>query len=1159
MGPENNNKKWPGLKLFSPRAAKKPPVKKRVRNVEPQSPIGEPSSEETAVTESLTENEESPRSATPGRTKLFGRIRQQKGGDENEGNNSSRGKRRSSLARGLLRNIMFTPSKERSNTKIDGPKDAREMSESFQIDPSFDRDDFSSSRRSTALPPSISELSSSETSALSPTPTKRSPRPMGKGVRAASPLSKDNTEDRPPYYPSLSQKMRIGESKAKNPSPDNASRSPRPMKNGVGNSLVNFMKKRPSTIDEDSEASSFHPTLSQKIRIGQEEIKKRIETRQAPPLESSFAPPRSIDTEDCLSQLSSVSEVIPVHATNSATTSTHVSMATIKMSNLLGGEDESESIPPESMLQSPPQQKKHHHKISSPTPSTRSKTPTSPRHGNHRTHPRPPHSLEKSAGRSKTNSDPSKRSRGRSGARNSPKSAAKRGPLGSPTSPKKKSLQEDTHGTVKPPSISKLDSPQRKVSKSRNSPSHPRHSKHSTSTTRHHDNDEQHDEKRRARSHEPSSLLRASQGDKSHQVKGSPSVEDRKRSKSLDESLSRSKHVEQDLPKSRQDSHESLSHDHEKHHGDSKSSEHAAVERKRPKSYAKSPSKSPRRSEHKSPKDSAGELARSQEPSRSREGDNRDHSSRDKESPLPVQRKRSKSLDESLSNRKSSDVMDSKTTSISQAHDRDSQHVGRSPSRKMSHSKAGKSPSPRQAARKIHQESDGAPSSTPSSFQDSYRVDELVQSGTLPVGIPLEKGRVRRQRVLSKAELAKRDESLGDLGASAPSRVSRSPGRISSTHDRERLASSRSPAGTRRQIMREKLGSDIVNSGFLDSSRSSLTSHRRSSSPSRRSTHSSHHGRSSSPSRRSTHSSSHGRSASPGRRSTHSSSHHGAPRTPTVRSSVRSASPRVRTSPREKWETLLERKGSSEEKDEDALKPRFAAEGRKLEGRSVKNDGENKTQSPQTKKRHEKVLMPPLTPGSSPPKIDMDVRSPVVMTEKQKGYWAVNKMADKTFHSPLGDPPGRYSAAVRPTRVPSPLPLSDPPAVLAEQSAEDGSQRSRATTLKNRLRQLEQNNLSASTQSHRSSSAKSRTNRSSHSREQSSHTHRSSSSPSRQQRRQRNTDDSRVSPSKTRSYGRNGSTHRTVKESVGHLVASDVAPQKTKASELELVEFLKSP
>lgn len=1165
MGSESNkSKKWPGLKLpmgklFSPRAVPKPSTtNKRDRSAEEQSPLRGTSSGATAATESLTENEESPRKTPPGKSKLFGRIRQPKGGDDNELRNlnsshgtSSTHPRRTSGALDLLRNAMFSHSKENTVTTIDGSTDAREISASFHIDPYFDRQDYSNSRPSTILrPPSISDLTSSERSSQSSKP--RSPRPMGKGARPASPATGDI--DAKPHNPTLSQKLRIGENKLKNPSPDDGPRSPRPMKTGVRNPLVNFMTM-PSTIDEDSEASSFHPTLSQKIRIGQEEIKKRIETRLAPQLDPHFTPPSSvgIDTEDSISFISGVSEVIHANASKNGTSSTHNSMATVKMSNLLGPAADNLELsnipPPAGTPQYSPRRKTskgHDHKSPGPTPSNRLKASTS-----NEMHRRPRPSHEKSLVRSKHNSDSSKRSRGRSGPRR-PKTPTKRSSTESPTSPH--------HVT---------QDPERKLSRSRKSPYS--HSRHSSSRTRHHDIDKQQEEMKRAKSNEPQ---------RSHSRQGKvafPTAEDRKRSKSLDESLSRAKGVEQDRSKSGHDSHNyrthrgdsrdkrSGSHDSSHHPEDdsmgrskssehtvlerkrsksmeesyndsrhteprspgsrhhrstsshhkgladseeeekrrSKSSKHAAVERKHSGSMDESPTKS-RHTDHISPgsrhhysmsshhEDSARERTRSHEPSHHREGTDRGHSSWIEESPLPLRRKRSKSLDESLSSRTSREKPSDRVE-----NNASTSHHNRSPSRVLSRSKDEKVRSPRFEERKVRRESEGDP--------------DLTSSKNDPVRLP--------QKVLSKAERAKREESCSSPTPHSPSRQPRSPRKSASSRDGERSAASRSPASTIRPVRRANVESETAKNELSDSSRRSTLRHRRSSSPRRESTSSSHRP--------------------------------GSPRTP----SARSASPGVRTSPRERWEALLERNGSGKDKNGEVLKPPLAggptqdhtlvqSPGRN--GPSLREEGDKiRSASPTTVLRRtgSKGLMPPLTPDR--------MSRPLVMSETQKAYRAVNKMADNTFRSPLGDPPGRrISHSARPTRTPSPLPHRDPSTVstVEQQSTEDEARKSRTTTLKNNLRKMEQQYcLNASTRSQRSASANSR----GHS------THRRS--PSGHQRRRGKTEDSSSSPRRTPSNPRNGSKDRTVKQSVDHLVPPvSPAPQASKTTAgLDLV--LESP
>ena len=1386
---EESNKKWQGLKLpvgklFTPKQPIKPRVKRNGK-AEEQSPAVGDTSQLTAETETLTESEGSPATTSQGKNTIFGRRRPLQGNDDSNsisaGTASTHTRRRSGGALEIIRKTMFSNSKENNyETPIEAPRDAREISESFRIDPYFDSNEFKATRRSSAKPPSLSDLSTSvetyssrtENSPLSVKPPSlrkladarnsvRSPRPMFTGARAALPaafglpLSDGNDQDGKSYDPTLSQKIKIGQEKMKIGSAMHAAkRSPKHTKPGLRNSQTGAHS---TTIDDGSEASSFYPTLSQKIRIGKQEIERRLERRKSPQLDSQLNPTVTID--DCLPRIDKLEDSVPKTTSKSPESSTQASKTTVKMSNIAGSLHAPRTTARMSNMLGVVETPVPVSPESSPRSSTRrtsssgqdrpSASPDARSSGHSRHSSRPHHGSDRSSDRRRNNPGFPARSRGRSGPRRrhehghgSPRKRTSRDPSTSLESNRsddgakehESSLYSETRSrhrrsskstsnsrsssrgtnhtdsnrddperrrarsyepispTTQPErtnprhlpsedghqdkekrrggsydSLSPTMQPERQNSRqrcddarsyelssstklpgrrdsgrSKDSPTHGERnraesmddsmsrqkrlerkaskSRHPSEDSRYHHQryaqGEEGMEEGRSRSHTPSHHRRTTGRKYSRASKSSPRAVEGKRSKSMDDSMSKSSHVnsrhhpngrkERDNEEKRARSHTPSYHQRRTERKSSKGNEGTsprALERKGSRSMDESMSKSSlvtsrhnhsemgegereekrtrshtpsqhyRRTERISSKGNEG-SPRSQDRKRSKSMDdsislsqnfdpklnqsresshkcspsndkhqeevehrrhkahghsthqreNRDHgqSRRSRHIPSPVGRIRSKSLDESLSSRASGHV--ERTHSISHGsvtpefHDDSSVQMHSNSS--LNESEIPEHPRPLE--RKLDRDPASGIASAHSS-KESETSDklwnQLAMSDALPVALTREEKRLedRSQKVVSKAELARRDELLNeptDCAPSRPRRKSRSPGKYGSHHDEEGTSSSRGTNSSRRQLRREMMKSEFSNSS--------------------RSRHSS------------------GNSTSPSRRSrSRSSSNHRQPKTP----EGRTASPKTRTSPKDRWEELLQRKSFREDGDAamDELKPPFAtipAQNRKFAGSpawdpSRRGSTEGRIQLPLPRGSRGKVMIPPLTPEVKRPSLDKIKNSPTLTSGQ---YRAVNKMADRTFKSPLGDPPGHYSPSQRSRKAPSTLTVIAPPTPTAKEKdtnleGETGS--SRTAALKIQLRQLEQEN--AMHASLRSASTKNTNNTSSHSRGNtgSSHTHRSS--PSMHQRRQRTVETTTTTPRKSQSYGRSSSKDPTVQSSIHNLIPpiSDGTEQKT--------------
>ncbi len=1003
--------KLPVGKLFSPR-----PKEKNV--IENEDPAEQHVSGLTSATEDLTEVEDSPRT---GKSNIFGKLRRNEDDPTgtSEGKTSGHPRRRSSGALNILRKGIFSHNKEDTNNTTEALRDAREISESFQIDPLFD--EFTPSRPSSVRPPSVSDLSLSETQSSIPesSPTSTNVASIRKvfekqsdGMTQPPPRSTVTkmTPSRLPYSNNShdvdAQNSRNEHGKAASHSEaDPARRSPRPMKTGVGNSLVSSMMIS-SRLDDASEPL-FQPTLSQKLKIGNQEIEKKIQVRKKPPLEPlSFVPLINVHDRQNGSResraVNMAGKVIPAATETTSTT---------KKSNIV-------NVPtgvPERAVQSAirPTTPTYRERPSS-SPSSRSRG--SSQQSRHR---RAQQSREKRAERQKNNSDATSRSRGRSGPRHeehlndeSPTSHRHRTSNDRKNSHNHSKYDRNEDSSTKSPSKYKSNSsPGRLRSGSGKSPSHYRRP-----SDRHHDTPENSQKQPR----------------KSQNQDRLP-VDEKKRSKSLDESLSRDKSICQEYSDSNHQSHQS-------DHDDSKGI-------------------------HYSP--------------HSRDSD-RKQVRRAYQSSETEERKRSKSMDDSISRSKHSDHPSPQARRPSHSsRPRQQNEVGildRPKSQESSHHR-------RSVDRHLSIRSEEGPNLTERkrtiSIDESFRSDHESSTKpclpSVPIEAPSGKGdnNQRSQKVGSKAEIAQRDEPLVTKPSSATSRRSSSSSRRHSYHE--------DPMATKQmQELLENSCKDDLNGSYPKSNREST---------------------------------------SPNRRSSYSS-HHKVPNTP----SGRSVRTRTRSSPREKWDEMIQRNDSKKDKVDDLVAasltvPSSGKYGGRTTGSSLHNESilqdDSVILSPTARTTHRKSVAPPeTTDGARIP------RSPILTPNH---YRAVNKMADKTFHSPLGESPGLYSPTESDCVGSSTSPGRTPPLDTSNRINEEGEERkSRTANLKSHLRQLEQqhSSMNSSNKSRGMDYEKNSTVRSTTSREQNSNTYRGTGT--RNQRRQRETedrnrDDARKPPTKKRS------------------------------------------
>ena len=281
MSPEDSsNEREQGIRatqLFG-RPLRSNPLKPKLDR-EPQEP--ESSSEKSASTEPLTEGEPSPIMPSRERRHLFRFGREASPVKEASHGEGRQAKRRASGAFQVIRNALFSNGRE-------DPQHTSEESRCLPINPNSKDDQFRSPSApvgSPLKPPSRSNLSSSVPSPISKASPrhleqKRSPRPImapkkNKDATFGNKHS-DNTGSET-YDITLSQKLIIGHRKGAY------------QRNGIDDipSTESNAKNTPSKGDQDpqhlsGERPSLGPTLSQKLMLGNQEIRKKIEERKAP-------------------------------------------------------------------------------------------------------------------------------------------------------------------------------------------------------------------------------------------------------------------------------------------------------------------------------------------------------------------------------------------------------------------------------------------------------------------------------------------------------------------------------------------------------------------------------------------------------------------------------------------------------------------------------------------------------------------------------------------------------------------------------------------------------------------------------------------------------------------------------------------------------------